>query len=40
MNKIGHPNYLNNDMDSLIVSAAEIESGHDIPMKINYLLRD
>ena len=39
MNKIGRPNYLNNDMDSLIVAADEIEGGHEPPMESNYLLR-
>ena len=34
MNKIGRPNYLNNDKDSLVVVAANIEDGHGVPLDI------
>ena len=40
MNKIGRPTYLNNDKESLIVAASEIEGGHDLPLDSNYLLEN
>ena len=38
MNKIGHPTYLSNDKESLIVAAAEIEGGHGLPLDSNSIL--
>ena len=38
MNKIGHPTYLSNAKESLIVAAADIEGGHGLTMDSNYLL--
>ena len=38
MNKIGRPTYLSNDMESLIVVAAEIEGGHGLPLESNFIL--
>ena len=35
MNKIGHPNYLSNDKESLIFTAADIEGGHEPHLGIN-----
>ena len=38
MNKIGHPNFLSNEKESLIVTSADIEGVHGPPLDSNSLL--
>ena len=40
MNKIVRPNWLSSDKDYLIVSDADIEGVHGLPLDNNYILGD